>query len=94
MGNEVRYYLTVIKKAMEPISAEEELAIEAGETAARAQFVPSYIVTAVQLPTGALELAVNNKNIAEKIDYILEAYDEEMRLKTNTTIVMRNLMIV
>lgn len=63
-------------------------AIEAGE------FKPTYIVTAVKLPTGAIELAVNNDKIVEKIDYILGAYDEEMRLKTNTEISMQNLMVV
>lgn len=57
-------------------------------------FTPKYIVTAVKLPTGAIELAVNTDNIVEKIDYILDAYDEEMRLKTNTDIVMSNIMIV
>ena len=57
-------------------------------------FVPQYIVTAVQLPTGAVELAINDKEIASKIDYILEAYDDDMCLKTNTSIVMKNIMIV
>jgi len=57
-------------------------------------FVPSYIITAVQLPTGAIELAINDKNIPEKIDYILEAYDEDMKLKSNPEISMTNLMIV
>ena len=57
-------------------------------------FTPKYIVTAVKLPTGAIELAVNTDNIVEKIDYILGAYDEEMHLKTNTDIVMSNIMIV
>ena len=55
---------------------------------------PKYIVTAVQLPTGAIELAVNTENILEKINYILEAYDEEMHLRTNNEIVMKQLMIV
>lgn len=58
------------------------------------EFVPTYIVTAVQLPTGAIELAVNNSSISEKIDYILEAYDDQMCLKTNTDIKMQNLMVV
>lgn len=78
MENEIRYYLKQIKKAIE------------GEEG----FKPSYIVTAVKLPTGAIELAVNNSGIVEKIDYILEAYDDDMRLKTNTEVQMQNLMIV
>lgn len=57
-------------------------------------FEPKYIVTAVTLPNGAVELATNTTNIEEKIDYILEAYDDNMRLKTNNEIYMSNLMVV
>lgn len=57
-------------------------------------FKPSYIVTAVQLPTGAIEIATNTECIAEKIDYILNAYDEDMHLKANTEIKMLDVMIV
>lgn len=80
MENELRYYLKQIKKALSD-DAEEV-------------FVPHYMVTAVKLPTGAIELAVNTDNIVEKIDYILEAYDQGMCLKTNPDIQMLNLMIV
>ena len=79
MENEIRYYLGQIKKAME---AEENA------------FEPQYIITAVKLPTGAIEIAVNNKEIAKKIEYILEAYNDNMHLKTNQDIVMQNIMIV
>lgn len=83
MENEIRYYLGQIKKAMaEPAEVDVK------------PFVPQYIVTAVKLPTGAVEIAINDKEIASKIDYILEAYDDDMRLKTNTSIVMQNIMIV
>ena len=58
------------------------------------EFTPTYIVTAVKLPNGAIELATNTANIADKIDYILEAYDDDMRLKTNTEIQMTNLMVI
>lgn len=87
MEHEIRYYLKQIKSAMaEPT----EEAREAGQK----PFEPTYLVTAVKLPTGAIELATNISNIEAKIDYILEAYDEEMRLKTNTDIYMLNIMIV
>ena len=83
MENEIRYYLDQIKKAMaEPTEVDGK------------PFVPQYIVTAVKLPTGAVEIAINDKEIASKIDYILEAYDDNMCLKTNTSIVMQNIMIV
>ena len=81
MENEIRYYLGQIKKVM-------------AEPADGNPFVPQYIVTAVKLPTGAVEIAINDKEIASKIDYILEAYDDDMHLKTNTSIVMQNIMIV
>lgn len=88
MENEMRYYLKLIKQSMQEPTEED---IAAGITE---YFKPQYIVTAVKLPTGAIELAVNNDKIAEKIDYILEAYDEEMRLKTNPAIQMQNIMVV
>ena len=79
--HEIRHYLNLIKTAMNPELTEEP-------------FIPRYIVTAVQLPTGAIEIAVNNQDIPEKIDYILNAYDYAMHLKTNENIVMQNIMIV
>ena len=83
MENEIRYYLGQIKKAMaEPTEVDGK------------PFEPQYIVTAVKLPTGAIEIAVNDKKIASKIDYILDAYDSDMRLKTNREICMQNIMIV
>lgn len=85
MENEIRYYLNQIREAMkEPTEAD----------AGRVPFVPKYIVTAVKLPTGAVELATNNENIAAKIDYILEAYDDNMKLKTNPEVEMMNLMVI
>lgn len=79
MTNEVRYYLEQMKKAIED---DAEV------------FTPKYLVVATKLPTGAIELSVNNEHIPEKIDYILNAYDEEMRLKTNTDVVIEQLMVV
>ena len=83
MENEIRFYLKQIKKAMaEPTEVDGQA------------FEPQYIVTAVKLPTGAIEIAVNDKKIASKIDYILDAYDGDMCLKTNREIRMQNIMIV
>ena len=83
MENEIRYYLGQIKKAMaEPTEADGK------------PFVPQYIVTAVKLPTGAVEIAINDTEITSKIDYILEAYDDDMHLKSNPDVVMKNIMIV
>lgn len=57
-------------------------------------FVPTHIITVVKLPTGAKEIAINTSNIEDKIDYILDAYDDEMKLKTNQNISMCNILIV
>lgn len=84
MEHEIRYYLSQIKAMMtEPEEGEQ-----------RTPFVPQYLITAIKLPTGAIELAINTENIADKIDYILEVYDGSMRLKTNTDVIMQNIMIV
>ena len=87
MENELRYYLGEIKRAMAEPTEEEK-------ANGREAFKPHYIVTAVKLPTGAIELAVNTENIAEKIDYILSAYNEDMQHKNDTDVVMQNLMVV
>jgi len=85
--NEIRFYLNQIKAAISIPTPEE---IAEGHDA----FKPSYLITAVKLPTGAIELAINTENIEAKIDYILEAYDDNMHLKSNTVIQMANIMVV
>lgn len=109
MENEIRFYLRCIKDEMtektqeqladalrkcNPDQLEEVEEMIANGLDIPPVFKPQYIVTAVKLPTGAIEIAVNHDNIAEKIDYILNAYDEDMHLKTNPDIVMSNIMIV
>ena len=85
MENEIRYYLKQIVDCMTKHDDDGE---------EHEPFVPQYIVTAVKLPTGAIEIAINNDKILEKINYILDAYDDNMCLKTNKDIVMQNIMIV
>lgn len=82
--HEIRYYLKQIKFAMSDVEDDTK----------HTKFVPTYFITAVKLPTGAIELAVNTSNIAEKIDYVLNAYDDMMRLKSNKEISMVQLMVV
>lgn len=79
MENEVRYYLGQILKSMQTVEK---------------PFVPQVIVTAVKLPAGNIEVALNTTHIDEKITYILSAYDDDMHLKTNPDVVMQNLMVV
>lgn len=77
---------------MNPIQIPEE---ELAEGCANLQpFVPKYLVTAVRLPTGAIELTTNTDNIETKIDYILEAYNQDMCLKTNVEVQILNMMII
>jgi hypothetical protein len=94
MENELRYYLGIVKKSMEPVSEHEAKCMADGTAPPRKPFVPKYLITAVKLPNEAIEVAINTENIAAKIDYILEAYEDDMHLKTNTEIVMQNLMVV
>lgn len=79
--HEIRYYLKQIRALMKPAEDKEP-------------YKPSYLITAVKLPTGAIEIAINNDNIFDKIEYILKAYDRQMHLVTNPEIVMQNIMIV
>lgn len=87
MENELRFYLGLIKGTL--VEHEDP---DTGEM--KPAFVPSYLVTATLLPTGATELTVNTTNISEKLDYILEAYDEDMCLKANPEVRLTNLMVV
>ncbi len=82
--HEIRFYLKQIKALM----------AEPDEDENREPFKPQYLITAVKLPTGAIEITTNTTNIAEKIEYILSAYDHLMRLKTNEEIEMQNIMVV
>jgi hypothetical protein len=47
---------------------------------------PTKMVVAVKLPTGATELIINTEQIGDKVEYYLNAYDDEMRLKANPAV--------
>ena len=81
MENELRYYLKQIAEAMK--GSEETPA-----------FKPTYMVTAVKLRNGAIELAINNDKFQEKIEAILENYNDNMELRGDADVVMQNIMIV
>jgi len=55
---------------------------------------PTHLVTAVRLPTGAVEIAVNTENLDEKLHYIARSYDDEMRLKTSPFVRMIDIMVI
>lgn len=52
------------------------------------------LVTAVMLPTGAIETITNSYRIAEKIEYLRSSYDDEFRLKTNPEVRIIGYMLV
>ena len=52
------------------------------------------LVTACKLPSGAIEVAVNNDKLKEKVDYITGAYDKDFRLKTNPKVQIVDFILV
>lgn len=52
------------------------------------------MVIAVKLPTGATELIINTDNIESKYDYYLNAYDDDMCLKTNKEVKVVGILCV
>lgn len=54
---------------------------------------PKYLVVAVKLPTGAIELITNTEQIQSKIEYYKNAYDENFCLKTNPVIQIVGFML-
>jgi hypothetical protein len=55
---------------------------------------PEVLVTATQLPSGAIETAINTTKLAAKIDYIINTYDDNFALKSNPTIKIVGYMLV
>ena len=53
----------------------------------------TYLVVAVKLPTGAIELITNTTNLVNKADYYVTAYDDDFRLKNNKDIQIVGYMI-
>lgn len=54
----------------------------------------NYLVVAVQLPTGSIELITNTTNIESKIQYYTMMYNEDFRLCTNHAVKIVGYMIV
>lgn len=53
-----------------------------------------YLVAAVKLPTGAIELITNTDQIESKVEYYKNAYDDNFCLKTNPVIQIVGYMLV
>lgn len=52
------------------------------------------IVTVVLLPSKVPEVIVNYEGLEEKAEYIKNAYDENLRLKTNQDIVLIDIIVI
>jgi hypothetical protein len=52
------------------------------------------LVTAVRLPSGATEIIINTEELKTKIEYIKNAYDDDMRLKANKEISIVDYMVI
>lgn len=87
----IRYYLHMMRKRILCENCVPTDNLEVKETTSR--LVPQCLVTAVKLPSGAIEVAVNHYGIVDKIDYILSAYDGNMQLITNPVIRMVEVFI-
>lgn len=55
---------------------------------------PQVLVTAVLLPTGAIEVITNSMHLETKILYLLDAYDDEFQLRNNPAIRIVGYMLV
>lgn len=52
------------------------------------------MIIVMELDTGALETQINNSNLINKYHYMMEAYDEHMKLKKNPEIRIVDFIIV
>lgn len=59
----------------------------------REGYEPKYLVVAVELNTGAIEIITNTNLIRSKIEYYLNAYDDNMQLKANNAIKIKDIMV-
>ncbi|BAR85732.1 MULTISPECIES: hypothetical protein [Bacillus] len=55
---------------------------------------PQIISVAVKLPNGAVEVITNTQETVSKVDYYINTYDDEFRLKHNNAIQIVGYMIV
>lgn len=53
-----------------------------------------YIIVAVLLPTGGIEIITNTEFLGYKYEYYVEAYNENFELKNNNKIKIINYMLV
>ncbi len=55
---------------------------------------PRYLIMAIKLPNGAIEIITNVDDLQEKFLYYQSAYDDEMRLIKNNNIRIIDCMVI
>lgn len=53
-----------------------------------------YMIVFVRLPSGALEMIVNNNEIYSKFNYYKESYDDDLKLYANPNVSIERWMFV
>lgn len=88
---------TAITKGAEqkgnPLTAVRE-AFLANYEANKGSMLDCTLVVAVHLPTGATDIIVSSYEVEEKMEYYLNSYDHEFRLKTNPKVKVTGFMLV
>lgn len=56
--------------------------------------MPTHLIVAVKLPTGAVEIITNTQQLETKVTYYLNAYDDNFCLKNNPAIQIVGFMLV
>jgi aspartate carbamoyltransferase regulatory subunit len=57
-------------------------------------FKPDYLVMAIMLPNGAIEIITNTQRLEEKFQYYLKNYNDDMVMTKNEEIAILNWMVV
>lgn len=52
------------------------------------------IITTCKLPSGSVEVLINYQKLEEKKDYLLNAYDDNLKLKTMQDIKLLDLIVI
>ncbi|TYP67681.1 hypothetical protein [Paenibacillus methanolicus] len=63
-------------------------------TDAELAVMPSHLIVAVLLPTGAVEIIYNTQELPTKLKYYIDQYDEEFRLRANPDVEIVDYMLV
>jgi hypothetical protein len=98
---EVKYWKEAIQRGVFdveiagiPVQVEHSLKEKFKQQAIDLKGEFNVLVTAVKLPTGAIETIINNKELKTKIEYLVNAYDDDFCLKNNPQVQIVGFMLV